>query len=289
MITAAEIRIRDPFFLREGDKYYLFGTTDKDPWRSAEGFSCYCTRDLQNYAGPFPAFTPPENFWANKNFWAPEVHKISGSYYMFASFYRDGARRGTQILRADFPEGPYVPVSAEPYTPRDWDCLDGTFYEEDGKYYSVFAHEWLQVRDGTMELVELNRDLTAAVGVPRTLFHASDALWARPINGSTDCFVTDGPFLYRLECGRLAMLWSSFGESGYALGAAYSENGIHGPWVQEPAPLYGKDGGHGMLFRDMDGALRLSIHTPNETPLERPVLLRVREEKGRLALEATEA
>lgn len=48
MKTAEEIRIRDPFFLREGEGYYLFGTTSADPWQDGMGFDCYYTRDLRN-------------------------------------------------------------------------------------------------------------------------------------------------------------------------------------------------------------------------------------------------
>lgn len=285
MMTASEIQIRDPFILRDGGWSYLFGTTDAEPWHSrGVGFLCYRTKDLQNFEGPFQAFTPPADFWADTNFWAPEVHRYAGRYYMFASFYRVDLHRGTQILVSDRPEGPYAPLTDGPYTPREWDCLDGTFFRENEKNYSVFAHEWLQVKDGSMELVELSADLTTPLSEPVTLFHASQAPWARPINNSTDLFVTDGPFIHRMECGRLAMIWSSFGEGGYALGAAYSDGGVHGPWVQEPEPLFGKDGGHGMIFRDDSGRLLLSIHAPNESPLERPVFLELRETDGKLSV-----
>ena len=285
MKSVTDIQIRDPFILREGEWSYLFGTTDPEPWHSKGlGFQCFRSRDLARFEGPFPAFTPPEDFWADKNFWAPEVHKIGDAFYMFASFYREGCHRGTQILKADRPEGPYAPLTDGPYTPREWDCLDGTFFREDGRYYTVFAHEWLQAKAGTMELAELSGDLTHIVGQPVTLFRASDAPWARPINGSPDLFVTDGPFLHKLDCGRLAMIWSSFGEEGYALGAAYSDNGIRGPWVQEEKPLFTKDGGHGMIFRDGSGRRMLAIHAPNESPLERPVFLELREENRKIHL-----
>lgn len=280
-----DIQIRDPFILTDGDSYYLYGTTDREPWHSKGcGFLCYRTKDLENFEGPYEAFTPPESFWADRNFWAPEVHKIRGSYYMFASFYREGLRRGTQILRSEGPAGPFLPLTDGPYTPRDWDCLDGTFYCEDGRFYSVFAHEWLQVKNGTMELVELSQDLKEAISEPLTLFRASDAPWARPINNSTDLFVTDGPFLWKMECGKLAMIWSSFGDGGYAEGVAYSENGIRGPWVQDPQPLFGENGGHGMIFPGTDGRLLFSMHSPNRTPLERPVFLELEERDGKLCL-----
>lgn len=66
------------------------------------------------------------------------------------------------------------------------------------------------------------------------------------------------------------MLWSSFGEEGYAMGVATSANGlVTGPWVQQDEPLWARNGGHGMLFTDPQGAHKLVFHWPNETPHER--------------------
>ena len=87
-------------------------------------------------------------------------------------------------------------------------------------------------------------------------------------------WVTDGPFLHRRADGALAMLWSSFGEKGYVQALATSDNGeLSGTWTPSPAPLFDEDGGHGMLFRAFDGRLLLALHSPNETPRERPVFL----------------
>lgn len=106
------------------------------------------------------------------------------------------------------------------------------------------------------------------------LFHASDAPWVSPFAGSADSteknnYVTDGPFLYRAENGELLMLWSSHGADGYAIGIARSAAGqITGSWKHESEPLFGKDGGHGMLFTTFNGAFMLTIHRPNHTPDE---------------------
>ena len=79
------------------------------------------------------------------------------------------------------------------------------------------------------------------------------------------------------------MLWSSFGAQGYTLGVARSETGsVLGPWHQDDEPLWTADGGHGMLFRTFDGALRLALHTPNDTPNERAVFVPIDEADGRL-------
>ncbi|MNN90559.1 hypothetical protein D3C81_2085240 [compost metagenome] len=69
------------------------------------------------------------------------------------------------------------------------------------------------------------------------------------------------------------------------MGTARSGSGeITGPWVQDTAPLFNRDGGHGMLFRSMEGGLLLTIHTPNEHPHERPVIIKVREREGLLEI-----
>lgn len=75
------------------------------------------------------------------------------------------------------------------------------------------------------------------------------------------------------------MLWSSIGSKGYAMGIARSASeDILGPWVQEEKPFFAEDGGHGMLFRALDGALHLAVHTPNKSPNERAVFIPMKPE-----------
>ena len=121
-LTTADIQLRDPFVLpvEEERTYYLFGSTDADIWRGpGTGFDCYRSSDLTTWEGPYPAFRPGPDFWARTNFWAPEVHRYRGRYYMLATFKADGVRRGTQVLVADAPTGPFEPHSDGPLTPRD--------------------------------------------------------------------------------------------------------------------------------------------------------------------------
>ncbi len=274
----SEIHLRDPFILpvpSEG-RYYLYGTMGEYAWtRTAVGFDGYVSTDLQTWEGPFPVFRPPADFWADRNFWAPEVHFYRGQYFLFASFKAEGTCRGTQILTAASPRGPFFPVSAGPVTPPDWECLDGTlFVTEEGGTWMVFCHEWVQVGDGEICALPLRPDLTAASGGPVVLFRASEAPWVRQIQSKgRRGYVTDGPWLHRLPDGKLLLLWSSFGENGYAVGVARSASGrLRDPWLQDSQPLYHHDGGHGMTFRDFDGKHRLIFHRPNRHPDERPML-----------------
>ncbi|NUS89146.1 MAG: family 43 glycosylhydrolase [Streptomyces sp.] len=279
-MTLDRIQIRDPFLLHDRSEamYYVYGSTDPNIWDGPGiGFDTYRSADLHHWEGPFPAFRPPAGFWSEGNFWAPEVHAYRGRLYMFATFTAPTGYRGTQILVADTPRGPFTPWSDGAVTPRKWQCLDGTLYVDDtGAPWIVYCHEWTQIHDGAIFAQRLSDDLRHATGTPLFLFNASDAPWSRPIPRTTGRFpsyVTDGPFLFRLGRRHLVMLWSSHGDQGYAMGVAHSASGqITGPWTQEADALWPTDGGHGMVVRLANGELAVTLHQPNNSPDERAVI-----------------
>lgn len=268
-----EINIRDPFVLNDDGVLYMYGSTDKNIWGGeCYTFSVYKTTDLESFEGPFDVFVRPEGFWSNEQYWAPEVHKYEGKYYLFGSFFKQGMGRKSQILVSDSPMGPFAPF-CPPFTPDGWDCLDATLYVEDGVPYSVFCHEWVQITDGTMELVRLKKDLSGVDGEPKTLFKASDAPWVKPTDycGKFMGCITDGPFLRKLSNGKLLMIWSSCTDnSDYAVGMAISESGsVLGEWKHIETPLFAQNGGHACIF-EFEGKTLLSLHKPNIVSKERP-------------------
>jgi beta-xylosidase len=279
-MNLSQINIRDPFILTYDNRYYMYGTRGDNCWGECNGFDAYVSDDLVSWSEAIEVFHKPEGFWADRNYWAPEVHGYQGKFYAFISFKSPTHCRGTQILIADSPLGPFRIHSDGPVTPSDWECLDGTFYvDEAGAPYMVFCHEWVQVGDGEMCLIKLTSDLKSAASEPVVLFHASEPSWASYAKENIKSYVTDGPYLYKptgnsSENTPLIMLWASFSKDGYAEAIAISDSGnIEGPWRHAPELLYTKDGGHGMIFRAYDGTLYLTLHTPNQTRLERPVFI----------------
>ena len=292
--TGMEFRdffVHDPFILahQETKTYYLYNAAGaRQLGGQRGGVVAYKSKDLLHWDGPYPVFEVPDGLWADprEGVWAPEVHLYRGKYYLFATLhnsskllpYEDenklpmyqGRRakphlRGTQIFIADSPDGPFRPLGNSPAPPADRMTLDGTFYVEDGTPYMIYAHEWLQMVDGTMEAVPLKPDLSAASGDPFLLFHASEAPWVKPREtkpGEMATYVTDGPFLYRTKNGKLLMLWSSYRDGLYVETLASSTSGkLRGPWKQGDI-LVGNDSGHGMLFHAFDGRLMLVLHQP---------------------------
>ena len=80
------------------------------------------------------------------------------------------------------------------------------------------------------------------------------------------------------------MLWASFSKDGYAGAIAYSDNWENRREVEPRRDrlLFSRDGGHGMVFRDLDGKLRFVLHRPNRTPDERAVFFELCEKDDSL-------
>lgn len=246
----------------------------------------YTSKDLISWEGPHIVYRTPAEMWGEdveiRSIWAPEIHAYKGKFYLFVTFSSNKelgeqwnkwgqqwsnwparVRRASQVLVADNPLGPYEAFENEPTLPADMITLDGTLWIEEGKPHMVYCHEWVQISNGTIEMMELTDDLSATVGEPTLLFRGSDAPWGRP-SPEHGCFVTDGPWFHRSKSGKLFMPWSSFSHTGYTVGLAVSESGkLAGPWVQQDEPLYRDDGGHSMLFRRFDGQLMMALHSPN--------------------------
>lgn len=270
-IPLDSIRLSDPCILAD-DKtqtYYMTGT----------GGWLWKSKDLQKWTGPYRVTQTDPDSWMGPQpmIWAAELHQYQGQYYNFATFTNRAVkidtvkgnvieRRASHVLVSDRADGPYVPMADPTYLPANQPTLDGTFWiDTDGKPYMIYCYEWLQNWNGTIEKIELKPDLSGTVGEGQVLFRASDSPWSREINERGDTIpnkVTDGPWLFRTQTGKLGMLWTSWDLGNYVQGVAYSESGtLDGPWLQEPEPVTPPNFGHGMLFRTFAGKLLMSVHS----------------------------
>ena len=286
-----DFRIRDPFVLVDGGKYYLY---ESKPWSGGNGVQVRVSDDLDGWSPKTPAMTLPKELNVSA-VWAPEVHKYKGRYYMFVTLTQPkGTRpvkvikkgcehmhtpRGTWAFVADSPMGPFKPTKMGPVPPADHMTLDGTLYVEDGKPYMVYCHEWCQMGNGTVEYAPLTADFSSLETEPVKLLDARSAM-----PGAAS--VTDGVFFYRSEkSGRLYMIWSNMiSGHGYTVLVRHSLSGkIAGPWSKDSL-LLGKDGGHAMIFKDLEGKLRITLHRPNRSPHERMRLFYVNDDGERLTV-----
>ena len=281
-VPTDSIQLSDPFILADSatHTYYMTGT----------GGLLWTSKNLQTWDGPRSVIEIDTTSWMGPHpqIWAAELHHYRDKYYYFATFTntditidsvagRRIPRRACHVLVSDKPDGPYRPMSSPVYLSPHMPTLDATFFEDtDGHPYMIYCHEWLQNLDGTVERIRLTDDLSGTFGTSRTLFRASDSPWSRdddnaePLastrkrrpDGTLPNAVTDGPFLFRTQTGRLGMLWTSWVGKDYTQGVAYSLSGtVEGPWVQEPKPITPPNFGHGMLFHDWKGRLLCVLHS----------------------------
>lgn len=264
-----EINIRDPFILKEGDTYYLYGTRAKDFGKKVNGFDVYTTKDLIHFSEPKVCFDSGKWDMNREVNWAPEVHKYNNSYYMLATFTKKNGLRGVYILKSDNPDGEFKPHSNGAVTPDEWECLDGTLYiNKNNEPYLVFCHEHTQIIDGTVCYIRLSDDLTHSIGEPVYMFSGSTPDWADK-KPEGEHYITDGPFMYRTTDGELLLIWSTFVNHMYCQCVAKSSNGeLDGEFIHLP-PIITNDGGHGMIFK-ADDKLYLTFHTPNKSLEEHP-------------------
>ena len=263
----SDIDLSDPFIMADAtsQQYYMTGTGG-GLWRSGD-------LEVWTYLG-FPLqFNEEAWMGASPQVWAAEIHAIDGKYYNFSTLTNgnitidsDGhPRRAVHIMSSTLPEGKYTLISGgdATYVPAEKTTLDASYFEDtDGKRYLIYCHEWIQNGNGTIEYIELKPDMKGTVGEGVVMTRAHDATW----NTSP---VTDGPYLFRTQTGRLGMIWTSWHGGRYVQGVAYSSTGkMNGPWVHEPLPITPDNYGHGMLFRTFEGQLLMSIHSHRNINLD---------------------
>lgn len=289
------IGVHDPFIMPDpvSGLYYLY-----------QGRTVRISNDLVNWCAPTTVFTNPAGSWANQNHgvWAPEAWYFNGKYYWFATLHnrnrvlatastagqacgdcgqiwQNQHWRGTVVAVSDSPTGPFVLENLdEPVAGSEYMTLDGTLYvDPDGQPWMVYAHEWIQKIDGTIEAIRLEQDaegnLTGrGLGEPIYLMKGSDAPWyyeeGRVDNVQLPPYVTDAPSFYRTASDDLIMYWTSYRKHNneYVVTRARSESGdLKGPWVQENVVIT-ENKGHSMLFRtfatrnEPHGRILMAVH-----------------------------
>ena len=143
--------------LSMSDPYILADEATKTYYLTSSGGRMYKSTDLKMWTGPYNVIDI-KGLWLERAGFAAaaEVHKI-GPWYYYAGTWSDHSdliqqvprrynvpHNQTYLLRSDKPDGPFTDFAVTPgydYQPHDWDCIDGTLYEEDGKVYMIFVHE----------------------------------------------------------------------------------------------------------------------------------------------------
>ena len=244
----------DPFILLWEGKYYAYGTFSPD------GIAVYVSDDLQTWTVPTGvanglALNKAE-VWGDRWFWAPEVYAVNGKFYMYYS-----ADEHICVATSNSPLGPFRQKIKKPMLENEKSIDNSLFIDDDGTPYLFFV----RFNDGnTIWVAQLEENLIDLKSEPfYPCIHVSQAwekIWPR---------VNEGSFVLKRN-GVYYMTYSanSYESQLYGIGVATATN-VNGPWMKyDNNPVLQKPGGlvgigHGAIFVDKEGKLRIVFHAHN--------------------------
>ena len=90
-VKLADVRLRDCCVWTDTNSqtYYLVSSTGRRGPNGRPAVVEFTSKDLETWDGPRVIFEVPENFWAHRGIWAPELHDYRGKFYLFLTFNTD--------------------------------------------------------------------------------------------------------------------------------------------------------------------------------------------------------
>ena len=246
----------DPTIFFDNGTYYLYGTS------SNSGFLVYASKDLRSWTGPVGKndgyALRKGDAYGTKGFWAPQVFKQGGTYYMAYT-----ADEQIAIAKSNSPLGPFTQTIKKPISGTGKQIDPFLFFDSDGKPFLYHV----KLQEGNRIFVsEMNSDLTDVMnGTAKECISGSEK-WENTEN--TNWPVTEGPTVVK-QGKYYFMVYSAndFRSSDYAVGYATALS-PKGPWTKYSGnPIISKKTvkhsgtGHGDLFKDAAGNYRYVMHT----------------------------
>jgi beta-xylosidase len=246
------IGLADPTIFLDGDTYYLYGTSLPD------GFGVYTSTDLKNWHQYSRYALLKGDSYGTKGFWAPQIFKHKGKYYMAYT-----ADEHIAIAQSDSPLGPFVQKVQRPISMSGRQIDPFIFRDKNGELYLYCV----RLQDGNRIFsARLKDDLSDIDSTSVTeCIHAQHG-WENTAKATWP--VSEGPTVVKI--GGLYYLFYSandFRNIDYAVGYATSTSPF-GPWNKYGGnPIIsrkntGQNGsGHGDLFLAKNNSLYYVFHT----------------------------
>jgi beta-xylosidase len=258
-------RIADPFVFREGDTYYLYGTS------AGDGLLVWTSSDLVNWRPRGHAFRRTDDSWGRRHFWAPELFKHRDKYYLHftaAAGDRENPLRRLVLAEGDSPLGPFREVRA-PWFEANYNTIDGhVFRDRDGQLYlySVYLPQPPEIEAFQIHVRKLDENLVPSAE-SKMCFTASEAWEGKNVN--------EGPFVLRHgDDYLLTYSGMPYTSPNYAVGIATAKSPL-GPWTKsKDGPILkraaGVSGpGHHSFIESPDGKELFIVYHVHKNP-DRP-------------------
>lgn len=245
----------DPFLLSHNGKYYLYCTNEG---RADDGFYVYDSEDFSHWEEKGLCLDKKDAV-GNSWFWAPEVYRYKGKFYMLYS-----CEVHLEIAVSDSPLGPFRKLIDRPL--RKKEAIDGhLLFDADGNIYLYFV----DLEDGNRIFVgKMSEDLTKIETEYKNPLIFAEKRWE-----TVDGRVTEGPFVL-CHKGLYYLFYSANNTQckDYAIGYAVSKSPL-GPFVKyeenpilhDPLDLHGT-GHHSFMPTRDENRFVCVFHCHNENP-----------------------
>ncbi len=254
--------LRDPCIIRDGNRYYLVFTMwpfadigakgpAKPDLNSSPGIRLFVSKDLAHWtalgwlvkSSALPGSSPYKH-----RFWAPEIHKLGGKYYLIFTAdnwidakYNAGGKPGYHAFVgvADKVDGPYRHITLLPDSACDTTLLG----DSDGRVYAYMPFGDLFVQQ--VDLSHLAEGKVSYIGARTKIVQADNSDIGLPSPR-----YLEGPWAMKLK-NKYYLFYAETYPGSYWTGVAYADSPL-GPWHKDPRGRV-FEGGHLAVFAGPDG------------------------------------
>ena len=216
--------IGDPFVMYDSERnqYFMYCTGGK--------FRCWSSDDMVEWTAHGDSYAVTEKSFGTERYWAPEVVKHNGTYYMVYSAARmvgEQRRHSIGLAASKTPTGPFTDVYDHPLFAPDYSVIDADlFFDDDGRVYLYYSRDCSEnyvdgKRTSQTYGIELKPDLSDTVGEP-VLLATPVSSWERK---SGDTTWNEGPCVFKKD-GVYYLLFTAnyYASVHYCVGYATSDS-----------------------------------------------------------------
>jgi xylan 1,4-beta-xylosidase len=264
--------VRDPCIIRDAGRYYVvftmhpFSPRDEkhfqDPDQgSSPGIRIYSSADFASWRDDgwlVKSSELPANCPYKHQFWAPEIHRFYGKFYVIFTASNWNAKQFQLqegyyafIGVADQVTGPYRHITKIPNGP----CDTTLFTDAAGAFYLAMPRRDISVQQ--VDLSKLEQDAITRVGPEVKVATAAND---DGVPGPSPEYL-EGPWVERIKERYYLFYAANYGKAGYWTGVATADSPL-GPYKKDP---HGKIflGGHLAIFDGPDGRKWFSYRGEN--------------------------
>ncbi|SEL59858.1 Beta-xylosidase, GH43 family [Pseudoxanthomonas sp. GM95] len=260
----------DPWIARQGDTYYFMAT-------HGNRLAIRKTTDLGKLAEAqdITVWTPPATGPNAKSIWAPELHRIGSSWFIYYTasdnVHDDDAHRGVFVLQNDSVDPTQGTWTDHGKLKTAHAGIDGTTFAVGNKRYFVYSP--YVGPDSVLAIVAMSNPWTLSGA--ETVIAKPDQTWER--QGGRQ--ILEGPEFLQGPRGDLFLTYSGSAcwSDDYALGLLRAPAGSDplkaASWTKQPGPVFAKSAqggvyapGHNGFFTTPDGKQTWIVYHANSGP-----------------------